>query len=255
MRRQWSALAPCPIGKELIGTHPKRIYFYLSNQPHQPFPEPSETVAAASRIISPSLTSAETEEEDERNARKRDELSPSPELDLYSPLLDDEDSHLAATDSFPNLLAQAPAHARSRSLAHGRTSPPLERDEREFTQTASSLQQRRKSESLEIEAKDVPAPKLEATDEPMSEPDESEESAALRNKEVAEQLFGHADRHLAPPKAVFMGSSPMLKPQMHLDMTYPRHAEMRDAHHLVHEADLVCETVELDELDDLFSCY
>jgi hypothetical protein len=255
MRRQWTALAPCPIGKELIGTHPKRIYFYLSNQPHQPFPEPSETITAANRIISPSLTSAENEEEEDRNARKRDEMSPSPEVDLYSPILDDRDSHMTATDSFSNLLAHTPSHERSRSLAHGRTSPPLERDEREFTQTASSLQKRRKSESLEIEAKDIPVPKIEASDEPMIEADESEESAALRNKEAAEQLFGHADRHLAPPKAIFMESSPMLKPQMHLDMTYSRHTEMRDVHHLSHEADLLCETVELDELDDLFSIY
>jgi hypothetical protein len=256
MKRQWTALGPCPIGKELIGTHPKRIFFYLSNQPHQPFPEPSETVAAAAnRIISPSLTSAENEEEDDRNVRKRDEMSPSPEVDLYSPMLDDRDSHMAVTESFPNLLAHTPSDERARSLAHGRTSPPLERDEREFTQTASSLQQRRKSESMEIEAKDIPKPTVETSDEPMIEADESEESAALRNKEAAEQLFGHADRHLAPPKAIYMESSPMLKPQMHLDVAYTRHIEMRDVHHLSHEADLLCETVELDELDDLFSSY
>jgi hypothetical protein len=255
MRRQWTALAPCPIGKELIGTHPKRIYFYLSNQPHQPFPEPSEVIAAASRIISPSLTSAENEEEDDQNARKRDEMSPSPEVDLYSPILDDRDSHMVSNESFPNLLAHTSSHERSRTLAHGRTSPPLERDEREFTQTASSLQQRRKSESLDIQVKDIPQPTVEASDVPMVEADESEESAALRNKEAAEQLFGHADRHLALPKAMYMESSPMLKPQMHIDITYSRHTEMRDAHHLSHEADLLCETVELDELDDLFSCY
>lgn len=255
MKRQWTATSPCPIGKELIGTHPKRIFFYLSQQPHQPFPEPAETIAALHRIISPSLTSAENEEEDGRNTRKRDEMSPSPEVDLYSPILDDTDSHMSPHHSFPNLLAHTPPHERSKTLAHGRTSPPLERDEREFTQTASSLQQRRRSETKELEAKDIPKPTIEASDEPMIQADESEESAALRNKEAAEQLFGHADRHLTLPKAMYMESSPVLKPQMHIDVTYHRHIEMRDVHHLTHEVDLLCETVELDELDDLFSSY
>ncbi|QDS75285.1 hypothetical protein FKW77_001106 [Venturia effusa] len=254
MKRQWTAQSPCPIGKELIGTHPKRIFFYLSQQPHQPFPEPADTLAAQHRIISPSLTSAENEEEDDRNTRKRDEMSPSPEVELDSPLLDDTDSHLAH-HSFPTLLAHAPSHERSKPLSHGRTSPPLERDEREFTQTASSLQQRRRSETKELEAKDIPAPTTEASEEPMIEADESEESAALRNKEAAEQLFGHADRHLTLPKAMYMESSPMLKPQLHLELTYQRHIEMRDVHHLTQEADLFCENVGLDELDDLFSSY
>lgn len=254
MKRPWTAQSPCPIGKELIGTHPKRIFFYLSQQPHQPFPEPAETLAAQHRIISPSLTSAENEEEEDRNTRKRDDMSPSPELDFYSPILDDTDSHISH-HAFPSLLAHAPSHERSKTLPHGRTSPPLERDEREFTQTASSLQQRRRSETKELEAKDVPKPTIEASDEPMIQADESEESAALRNKEAAEQLFGHADRHLTLQKAMYMESSPMLKPQMHLDFMYHRHIEMRDVHHLTHEADMLCENVELDELDDLFSSY
>lgn len=256
MKRQWTAFSPCPIGKELIGTHPKRIFFYLSQQPHQPFPEPAETIAAQRRIISPSLTSAENEDEDGPNTRKRNEMSPSPEVDLYSPILDDTHPHLSSHHSFPTILAHTPSHERSKTLPHGRTSPPLERDEREFTQTASSLQQRRRSETKELEeAKDIPKPTIEASDEPMIQPDESEESAALRNKEAAEQLFGHADRHLTLSKVMYMESSPMLKPQMHIDLTYQRHMEMRDVHHLIHEVDLLCETVELDELDDLFSSY
>ncbi|TLD37134.1 hypothetical protein E2P81_ATG03946 [Venturia nashicola] len=255
MKRQWTATSPCPIGKELIGTHPKRIFFYLSQQPHQPFPEPAETIAAQHRIISPSLTSAENEEEEDRNTRKRDEMSPSPEVDLYSPMLDDADSHMSSHHSFPNLLAHTHSHDRSKTLAHGRTSPPLERDEREFTQTASSLQQRRRSETKEQEAKEIPKPTIEASDELMVQADESEESAALRNKEAAEQLFGHAGRHLTLPKAMYMESSPMLKPQTHIDPTYHRLIEMRDVYNLTHEVDLLCETVELHELDDLFSAY
>jgi hypothetical protein len=176
LRRPWTALAPCPVGKELVGTHPKRIYFYLTTQPRQPFPEPVET--PANRIISPSLTSAENEEEDEKILRSRSELSPSPEIDLSSPELEDTDSPMSAAESFSNghMVTHTSTHSRTVSLAHSRTSPPLERDEREFTQTASSLQRRRKSESLEIKAEDLPAA-VPTIDEPKPMSQKSE----LRN--------------------------------------------------------------------------
>jgi len=257
MRRQWTALAPCPLGKELVGTHPKRIYFFLSTQPRQPFPELSETHPSASRIISPSLTSAENEEEEERNARSREEMSPSPDFDLCSPILDDDNSPMSANDSFSHVLSHASTHDNSRTNpAHGTASPPLEREEREFTQMASSLQLRRKSESLEIKSEDIPAPTPELTNDPMVEDEESEESTALRNQEAAEQLFGQAAGHLSAPKTMFMESSPMLRPQMHVEMTFSKHAEMHDVQQLGEEdVRLLCETVELDELDDLFQSY
>jgi hypothetical protein len=184
-------------------------------------------------------------------------MSPSPEIDLSSPELEDNDSPMSASDSFSNILSHTSTHDSSRtSLTHGRASPPLEGDEREFTQTASSLQQRRKSESLEIKAEDLPESKPETTDEPMTEADESE---ARRNKEAADVLFGEADRHLLVPRVSFMESSPMLKPQMDHEMTLPlsKHTEMNDvrAGEDFAESTFTCETVELDELDDLFQSY
>jgi hypothetical protein len=266
LRRPWTALSPCPVGRELIGTHPKRIYFYLTTQPRQPFPEPQDTQSTTSRIISPSLTSAENEEEDEHISRSRSEMSPSPEIDLSSPELEDGQSHMTASSPFSgsHILSHTTSHETSRgSMAHGRTSPPLERDEREFTQTASSLQRRRKSESLEIRAEDLPAPALPTIDEPMVDADESEERAAQRNEEAAAALFGHTNGTLSIPPASFMESSPMLRPQMDVDVTpssKQHRATVHDSHDVRWSEDMVesllmCESVELDELDDLFQSY
>ncbi|KAF2418493.1 hypothetical protein EJ08DRAFT_53199 [Tothia fuscella] len=262
LKRPWTALAPCPVGKELIGTHPKRIYFYLTTQPRQAFPDPVEI--PANRIISPSLTSAENEEEDDKVGRRRSQLSPSPEVDLSSPELEDHHSPMAATDSFSNghIVSHTSTHSRTTSLVHSRTSPPLERDEREFTQTATSLQQRRKSESLEIKAEDLPAP-LPSIDEPMTEADESEERAAQRNEEAAAVLFGAAENNLSLPRVSFMESSPMLKPQMDIDkilLPFAKHNntatyEMRDVQLSDDLSTFTCESLELDELDDLFRSY
>jgi hypothetical protein len=265
LRRPWTALSPCPVGKELIGTHPKRIYFYLTTQPRQPFPDPPENQSPANRIISPSLTSAENEEEDEQILRSRSELSPSPEIDLSSPELEDGNSHMSAsTFSGSHILSHTTSHHTPRgSMAHGRTSPPLERDEREFTQTASSLQQRRKSESREIKAEDLPVPTPPTIDEPMIDADESEEHAARRNEEAAAALFGHSEGALSIPRVPFIDSSPMLRPQMDLDLSlhFKQSVTMTNETHDVRwsedlmESMLTCESVELDELDDLFQSY
>jgi hypothetical protein len=266
LRRPWTALSPCPVGKELIGTHPKRIYFYLTTQPRQPFPEPPESQSPTNRIISPSLTSAENEEEDEHISRSRSEMSPSPEIDLSSPELEDGNSHMSTSAAFSgsHILSHTASHESSRgSMAHGRTSPPLERDEREFTQTASSLQQRRKSESRGIKAEDLPAPAPPTIDETMIDADETEERAAQRNEEAAAALFGHTDGTLSIPRVSFMESSPMLRPQMDIDVT-PSFKQNITTTHDMHdvrwsedmvESLLMCESVELDELDDLFQSY
>merc|ERR1712098_871753 len=36
LKRSWTALAPCPVAKELETVHPRRTYFYLTTYPHQP---------------------------------------------------------------------------------------------------------------------------------------------------------------------------------------------------------------------------
>jgi hypothetical protein len=90
-------------------------------------------------IITPSVSLTDDTSSDYIEGRRR-ELSPSPEVDLSSPEFDDmeQDAPMPATPmgSFPK-----PRFRDPRGLRHN--SPPLEKDEREFTQTADVLQKRK----------------------------------------------------------------------------------------------------------------
>ena len=249
MKRPWTALAPCPLGKELVGTHPKRIYFFLTTQPRQPFPETPET---QHRIISPSLTSGETEEEDQPS-RRRSALSPSPEIDLSTPELDDEHSPMSSSASFsiPNTQTSTFSSRRGKS-------PPLEGMEREFTQMAFTLQSRkRESERGAGEAEYVKVERNGENDVEEDavmlelEVDETEESAALRNKEAADVLFGTCeDGRLGVShgqlNTIGLTSSPVLRPLLE--------SKTLSAFDVI-DVWRNPETVELEELDDLFEAY
>ncbi|KAJ4377881.1 hypothetical protein N0V83_000711 [Neocucurbitaria cava] len=251
LKRNWTALSRCPLDKKLVGTHPKRVYYFLSTCPHQPIPADAGNVPAAARIISPSLSSAASEEED-MDARSRDRMSPSPELDLS-----DYDSN--SSDPFSN-QSHPPTTA---NIAHNRRaqSPPLEKDEREFTQTASFLQQRRRSQEAERErstsASVEAAPTKDVTMEEASQSiEETEESAARKNSEAAAALFGQME-HAATFHTALAPSSPALKPTLHIEMPPPlfKPNEVKleagdDDWHMKSP-----ETIELDELDDLFDDY
>lgn len=78
---------------------------------------------------------------------RRRELSPSPEVDLSSPEFDDNDDDVAMPTtpigSFPR------GYGMHRGIPGRRAaSPPLEKDEKEFTQTADGLQKRKLSGDL-----------------------------------------------------------------------------------------------------------
>lgn len=171
LRRPWSAMSPCPVGKELIGTHPKRIYFFLTSCEHQEFPDPEEVNAqnaqarAAARIITPSLSSNGgsaagsnngEEEQTEKDRRARQQMSPSPELELNWAMHNDElngagnptydidmdlDPDVATlTRTFSGRNSLSREHTHPPNDTRRAVSPPLEGDEREFTRTASELQ-------------------------------------------------------------------------------------------------------------------
>jgi hypothetical protein len=245
LKRNWTALSRCPLDKKLVGTHPKRIYYFLSTCPHQPIPTDAGNAAAAARIITPSLSSAASEEED-LDARSRGRMSPSPELDLSD--YDENSVDPFSNQSHPPTTANIANNRRAQS-------PPLEKDEREFTQTASSLQQRRKSQeaeqrerstSLSTESKTVDIAMWEI--HPTIE--ETEESAARKNSEIASALFGQMDATAFP-------SSPAVKPVLHIEMPpplYKPHAMKLDMDDLDWTMKSP-ETIELDELDVLFGEY
>ncbi|KAI9749272.1 MAG: hypothetical protein M1815_002624 [Lichina confinis] len=164
LKRPWSARSPCPLAKTLVPTHPRRIYFYLTTQPHQPLPAcSSESPLPSSRraLISPSLSS----DDDDHETRKREAMSPSPEVDLSPapPHPDEVDPDVVARedvyfDAPPVVGAAATppgsfgvrtslgrdaSHPDADAMSHRAPSPPLERDEREFTRTASAMQSKR----------------------------------------------------------------------------------------------------------------
>jgi len=160
-RSCWSALAPCPLAKELESVHPRRTYFYLTTCRHQPLPDPAAAatlsqLAHMRTIISPSLSSATSGSEDADPDRRR-ELSPSPEVDLSSPEFDDMDDDIAMPTTPIGSLSlrgfgMSPGHVSYGAGMPGRNhrgaSPPLEKDEKEFTQTADGLQKRKLSGDL-----------------------------------------------------------------------------------------------------------
>ncbi|KAI9803038.1 MAG: hypothetical protein M1825_002273 [Sarcosagium campestre] len=251
LKRPWTALSPCPIAKTLIPTHPRRIYFYLTTTPHQPLPIAStESPLPSSRrsIISPSISSDEDQE-----LRKRVALSPSPEVDLSPPEIEEPDHDpLTPAGSFSgrSSLARDISQLDVGLMSHRAISPPLEGDEKEFTQTATQLQSKR---SLSIDHAVVAAPPHRAQGASLAGDDgvphryhnslntneahirdadadraatpESEEHAALRNSEAAAALFNPGDPTavMAPHPSVTF-SSPLVRPMtssLHINTTSP----------------------------------
>lgn len=255
LKRNWSALSRCPLDKKLVGTHPKRVYYFLTTSPHQPIPEDSSNLsAAAARIISPSLSSAASDDND-ADSHGRAVRSPSPELDL-------SDYDDAASDPFTNHSHPPPTH--NINIAHNRRaqSPPLEKDEREFTQTASSLQERRKSQQAERErSASAAVENTQRGDVAMDyipELEETEESAAKKNSETAAALFGEMEHATFDP--VLGISSPLLKPALHIEMPPPAFTlQVADSWSMAVDDEWdemkSPENIELDELDDLFGGY
>ncbi|PHH66578.1 hypothetical protein CDD81_7053 [Ophiocordyceps australis] len=143
----WSVSTPCPLAKELETVHPRRTYFFLISRPRQPLPDASAARALHASIVTPSVSLTDDSGTSDAGARRM-ELSPSPEVDLASTEFDtaeDDDMPMPMPVPVPPyIIARSPRYPK-----HGRDSrrhsPPLEKDEREFTQTADVLQKRKLS--------------------------------------------------------------------------------------------------------------
>jgi len=127
-------LSPCTLTKEFDVRHPRRPYYYLSSNPCRNSP-PTELLRRI--ILSPSQTPSSTPsfsgdpEVDQGRLR-----SPSPEIDLSPPSSELGDD---VSSFFVPHLPFSPSHIADQS---GNV-PPLEKDEKEFTQTADVLQKRK----------------------------------------------------------------------------------------------------------------
>ncbi|RYC57018.1 hypothetical protein CHU98_g9191 [Xylaria longipes] len=231
-RSGWTTSAPCPLAKELESIHPRRTYYYLATSPHLPLPNPFSTQESA--LVTPSLSSSGSTTEDTENDRRR-ELSLSPEVDLSSPEFDDmEDDYPVPGISIGSASGRhRPLHALSR--IHRAEEPPLEKDEKEFTQTADGLQ------------------KLKARGELLSATpvDQLGIDDGMQN----EQLFGEPHRTFIPtflPHMAFM-TSPAMRPTLTIPAPIKRDGEAEGWSKLdaLLDWDRSPETIELDELDCL----
>lgn len=191
-------------------------------------------------------------------------MSPSPALELEEPALDFDEpsiSSLSRSTSFPG--SHLSSGIPTPGLAQSRSSPALERDEHEFTQTANALQQMRRESELKASLV-IPEVKLELpSDIHILGEDASEDSAALRILDDAETVFGQADTFFMR-KSTYLMSSPMMNPQKESDgfrgkpiQFAPTLAPIVDSFDSGFAwAELKSpETVELAELDDLFASY
>ncbi|KAI1427866.1 hypothetical protein F5Y12DRAFT_123373 [Xylaria sp. FL1777] len=231
-RSGWTTLTPCPLGKELESIHPRRTYFYLTTCPHLPLPDPFSMQRSA--IVTPSLSSSGSTTEDADNDRRR-ELSLSPEVDLSSPEFDEiEEDYPVPRASLHSVSGRhRPLHTLSRN--HRAEEPPLEKDEKEFTQTADGLQKRKARGEL-LSA--TPVDQLGIDD-------------GMQN----EQLFGEPHRSFIPtflPHMAFI-TSPAMRPTLTIPAPMKRDGEAEGWSKLdaMLDWDKSPETIELDELDCL----
>ncbi|KAJ5648283.1 hypothetical protein N7490_004655 [Penicillium lividum] len=145
MKRPWTALSPCPMAKELILIHPRKVYYYLTTFPRQPIPENDDFTVSIDGKNTPSVSSLDQDDEDVISRHR----SPSPEVDLSSPDFEEgEDVDLDSPASRGSASDQFPDPSSHTRLMHSNraASPPLEGDEKEFTQTASAVRERASEE-------------------------------------------------------------------------------------------------------------
>ncbi|KYK55148.1 mucin [Drechmeria coniospora] len=222
----WSSSKPCPLAKELETVHPRRTYFFLTTCPRQSLPDPgiAQPATPAVAVVTPSVSLTDDSGSDDVESRRRI-LSPSPEIDLSAPEFDDADDMtmpMALVGSF-----------KTRHLKHSRDmrhdSPPLERDEREFTQTADVLQRRKLS-------KEAPAP------------DAVERNSAVEYGYRDDVWFG--DTRLGATTAFLM--SPAMKPSVQFSVRKEDEADQWLKFHEMIQWEHGAETIEIDELDGLF---
>jgi hypothetical protein len=226
-RTCWSALAPCPIAKELETVHPRRTYYFLTTFPRQPIPESGSALLQQQPLpqptrvpdITPSVSLTDDSGSDELEDRRR-QLSPSPEIDLPRPDFYDtyDDMPTASTRSLPKYQSRAIG-----DLPHNL--PPLEKDEREFTQTADILLKRK-----------------------FNEPPSSD----VNERNAAGEYGFRDDLWLGDNTAttIFL-TSPAMKPSVGPSSRKEDEAENWLKLNKLHEWDQGAESIEIDELDGL----
>lgn len=211
MKRPWTALSPCPIAKELIPVHPRKVFFYLTSQTRGPLPVNSDDIIAPVIVdmkrLTPSISDPSIDEDAEMDHMDRSRLSPSPEVDLFSPELETgtpEPSTPGSQFSGHSSLHPSTAQDIRPRPSTRAPSPGLEADERGFTETASAVRANRLNQISELE---ISAPVV------IEEPKQSRSDL-----DVGIELFGrsHGGLSVGDNHTKQMMSSPMIVPKHNL---------------------------------------
>ena len=267
LKRPWTALAPCPLAKELIPVHPRKVFFYLTTTPHQKLPESSDDIIAPTssdaKRLTPSVSPSIDQDEIDIETRERLRMSPSPEVDLSLPDLDDDQPMTPPTpgESFSgrSSLTRDGSIAEHRATQNRAPSPPLEADEKGFTETATAVRARGMSLGEPMIHTSVESTLAPGSNQQMEVIDETAEMTHRRDQELGYELFGHEHGALAVANQTALLSSPMIVAKD--DHTT---ANVKKVTALVTDIGLQDvemtnwelrspENVELDELDGMFS--
>lgn len=210
--------------------------------------------------ITPSVSSPSDDQDDiEMELRERSRLSPSPEVDLSTPedreLVDVSDQPPAQAGTFDgrNSLDKAQWASNGQRARNRAPSPPLEADERGFTETANAVRARGMSlNNATMQSIDNAGLQVKSM--------EMEEMTVRRDPDLGLELFGQANNALAGTASAMM-SSPMMQPrEMHIHNEARRGGGLTNLDMSIKDVDMTTawelrnpENVELDELDGLFS--
>jgi len=218
LRRPWTALAPCPLAKELIPVHPRKVFFYLTTTPHHKLPESSDDIISPTtsdvKRLTPSVSPSLDQDDIDQEAGERLRMSPSPEVDLSSPDLDDDHPMSPPTpgESFSgrSSLTRDGSVAEHRTTQNRAPSPPLEADEKGFTETATAVRARGMSVNEPTIHTSIEVTMEQASHRPLEAIEETAEMNHRRDQELGYELFGHAHGALAVPNQTPLLSSPMI---------------------------------------------
>jgi hypothetical protein len=263
LKRPWTALSPCPLAKELIPVHPRKVFFYLTTAPHQALPENSDDIITPSlndvKRLTPSVSDPSVHEDD-IDIHDRSRLSPSPEIDLSSPELDDSLPMGPPTpgESFSGRSSLTRDGSVDHRIPRNRApTPPLEADEKGFTETATAVRARGMSlHEPTVQVSIETAEEHDMHDEPA---EETPEMTHRKDQELGYELFGQTHVVIGVPNQRILASSPMMRPR-HLSEA-DNVAKKTDLASQREDVEMVeCsweldspENVELDELDGMFS--
>jgi hypothetical protein len=235
--------------------HPRKVFFYLTNQPRMPLPENSDDILPPSALaeikrLTPSISDPSVTGDDmDIDMRGR---SPSPEVELFSPDLEDDSVPTPPTpgEAFSGRNSLNPDGTPDiRSRPNRAPSPALEADERGFTETATAVRAR----GMSLQGP-PPQATIEVDATAILEEDETPEQQHTRDRVLAHSLFGSYHNGLVVPDQKGLASSPMIAPrgdhQARLALTLNLDdIDMTDTQFAMRSP----ETIDVDELDSMLT--